>query len=107
MNKYSDKSNFEINKAVAGILKLNTITCDRTKIVLFDDAQATPFDPCSNPSDAWPIILKNEISINFRGPVDSGAVAGEFGWTEAYAIHKNPLRAAMEVFLMINSTDDK
>lgn len=63
------------------------------------------YDYCNNPSDAWPIIVENKISTFYTGE-------GVYGWAassdvfEFYSkgkqIHqfdKNPLRAAMIVFL--------
>ncbi|MBG2915726.1 phage protein NinX family protein [Proteus terrae] len=64
MNKYTELSDFEINKKVAEHLKLNTIAYERTEIVLFDDMDATPFDPCNNPSDAWQLMLEAKLSIH-------------------------------------------
>lgn len=68
------------------------------------------FDPCNNPTDAWPIILEHGISIiSAKGEficVPSNSIID--GWTGDNAetiysssgvIHKNPLRAAMIVFL--------
>lgn len=94
MNKYTELTDFEINKKVAENLKLNTIAYERTEIVLFDDMDATPFDPCNNPTDAMPIIIENEIAMN---PKDDIWQCGS-GWNVAE--NKNPLRACMEAFLM-------
>lgn len=94
MNKYTELSDFEINKKVAEYLKLNTIAYERTEIVLFDDMDATPFAPCNNPADAMPIIIENKIAMN---PKDDIWQCGS-GWNVAE--NKNPLRACMEAFLM-------
>ena len=69
------------------------------------------FDPCNNPSDAWPIILANNISITKCLHLDEWEVFGggvlvdyehciisECG---CFCSNKNPLRAAMIVFLMM------
>ncbi|MEN0657246.1 phage protein NinX family protein [Proteus mirabilis] len=64
MNKYTELSDFEINKKVAEYLKLNTIAYECTEIVLFDDMDATPFDPCNNQSDAFPLIIDVKLSIH-------------------------------------------
>ena len=68
------------------------------------------FDYCNNPSDAWPIILENRIEIH---PRDIRVSRNEYikGWgalpescSESYEIFskdKNPLRAAMIVYLMM------
>ncbi|HEK2686539.1 TPA: DUF2591 family protein [Proteus mirabilis] len=101
MNKYTELSDFEINKKVAEHLKLNTIAYERTEIVLFDDMDATPFAPCNNPSDAMPIIIENKIAINPKG--DTWQCGS--GWNVAE--NKNPLRACMEVFLMTKDAEDE
>ena len=56
------------------------------------------FDFCNNPTDAWPIILENRININ--------AYDDEVYWfattdTSFFVDNKNPLRAAMIVYLKI------
>lgn len=109
MNKYTELSDFEINKKVAEHLKLNTIAYERTEIVLFDDMDATPFDPCNNPSDAMPIIIENLISLMADMSDDGGSTwwcASDIsnGITSRYK--SNPLRAAMEVFLMMKDTEN-
>lgn len=117
---YSKLSDFEINKRVARALDLISPDNDRTAIDCYleskagcgvnwfkvGDEDATYFDPCNNPSDAWPIIFENEIAI--IPPVSNGTN----GWkAERFfpkncgklidAIDKNPLRAAMIVYLMM------
>lgn len=80
------------------------------------------FHPCSNPSDAWPIILKNKISINAKSKCDyetgmhqfTGkwrvdafiSCDGEFSIGDGVSecINENPLRAAMIVYLMMNES---
>ena len=72
-------------------------------------------DYCNNPSDAWPIIVENSISIVSYG-VEFSA---KYGWSAFYGgvcvtydneiesnfeikcSDKNPLRAAMIVYLMM------
>ena len=68
-------------------------------------------DYCNNPSDAWPIIVSNNISITKCIRLDDWEVFGggvcvdydhciisECG---CFCSNKNPLRAAMIVFLMM------
>ncbi|MEG5932306.1 phage protein NinX family protein [Enterobacter hormaechei] len=66
------------------------------------------FDPCQKPSDAWPIIADNRISIMFDGTLPE--YEGEYHeWCDALSSCRNfgiqhqlnPLRAAMIVFLMM------
>lgn len=67
-------------------------------------------DFCNNPTDAWPIILGNRISIMFDSTLPE--YEGEyFEWCDASSScqkfgiqhQTNPLRAAMIVFLMSRS----
>ena len=53
-------------------------------------------DYCNNASDAWPIILENEISLVV---VDDALWVARVGGI--YSEGANPLRAAMIVFLMM------
>ncbi|HEK0386146.1 TPA: DUF2591 domain-containing protein [Proteus mirabilis] len=116
MNKYTELSDFEINKKVAENLKLNTIAYERTEIVLFDDMDATPFDPCNNPTDAMPIIIENNISLHaprlregwmaeYTGSGDDVNDGFQADYFDSH--NKNPLRAAMEVFLRIKDEENE
>lgn len=64
-------------------------------------------DYCNNPSDAWPIILENEISLidpELCGSIPDWCAVKfipEYGVKNVEVYHKNPLRAAMIVFLMM------
>ena len=66
------------------------------------------FNPCNNPSDAWPIIFRNDIMLNPNcadslWKAEQGFRFKPSGFYKvATAYSKNPLRAAMIVFLMIN-----
>ena len=56
-------------------------------------------DYCNNPSDAWPIIVANRINVYAsEGPDFMPWMAGCGGFMVS---NKNPLRAAMVVFLMM------
>lgn len=68
------------------------------------------FDGCNNPADAWPIIVENEISINPCYSLGGSTMnyeptgkwsAEHFNLESEQITHKNPLRAAMIVFLMM------
>ena len=55
---------------------------------------------CTSPNDAWPIILENEMLIRpvFDG---SGYWMAQMYQTQTHS--KNPLRAAMEVYLLMSN----
>ncbi len=108
MNKYTELSDFEINKKIAESCKLNVVIFEHTKIVIFDDMNATPFDPCNNPADAMPIITENKISMNF--------INDNIGWAAIYRREEkevletsgnNYYRTAMIYFLLIKDTENE
>ncbi|MCK7175989.1 DUF2591 domain-containing protein [Enterobacter cloacae] len=99
---YSQLSDFEINKRVAqlhgGFALTLAVHDEPPSGKSFDPGR---FDPCNNPADAWPIIADNHIGI---APYPSEA----FAWSSRHGMasdlsteDKNPLRAAMVVFLMM------
>ncbi len=108
MSKYTEMSDFEINKLVAESFGLKVLfTNSGLGRVYLDNEDQSKFDPCNNPSDAWPIILEYKIGI------DTSGIKGDedrLWWAELtfdvygdnhYAEDKNPLRAAMIVYLMM------
>ena len=114
---YSDLSDFEINKLVAKCEGFNLFKGCVTKSKSENWVRLTPyrnFDPCNNPSDAWPIILKNKISINCYKDGDS-----DYWESSSYDSKnnekkrqfanddKNPLRAAMIVYLMMEDAKNE
>ncbi len=101
---YKLMSDFDINKAVA--IKLNYTVTENFKwedeqcwIKAAKDKEPTKiFDYCGDANDAWPIIIENEIGIN-KLKCEPLWIADKGG---SYVRDKNPLRAAMIVFLMMN-----
>mgnify|MGYP001205773655 CR=1 FL=1 len=62
------------------------------------------FDPCNDPSDAWPIIVENKIGLQFIGV--EATCGGDISRSEvAVSSDKNPLRAAMIVYLMMQDSN--
>jgi hypothetical protein len=64
------------------------------------------FDPCHSPADAWPIIVESKIMLSPHCADDEWKAQihlGRVGIFDNYASawNKNPLRAAMIVFLMM------
>jgi hypothetical protein len=118
---YETASDFEINKAVADIF----LPCD----YLFDEDKSTvdlvgdcdvllahgmhdtsfkkygEFDPCNNPSDAWPIIVENRIQIHCWKNDLWYCAWGDDGFIVEYETEpmESPLRAAMIAFLMMSN----
>ncbi|WBA57831.1 DUF2591 family protein [Providencia sp. 21OH12SH02B-Prov] len=108
MNKYTELSDFEINKKVA--LHVGGFALSLTVV---DDGYKTEgnrgnFDPCNNPADAMPIIIENKISMYF--------VSDDIGWAardsdtdygELECIDKNYYRAAMILFLLMKDAENE
>lgn len=98
--KYEDMSDFEINCRVhAEVMQISGLNSFKAK------------DYCNNPSDAWPVITGNNIPIvatdsEWIALPDNAVIDGITGDATSMIyvgdeciIGKNPLRAAMIVFL--------
>lgn len=125
MNKYRDKSEFEINKVVAEIVHQGKTfthaysfgdTCGSSVQWIGGYAEYIHVDYCNNPADAMPIIIENGISlINDSGKLFAAApgfgVEGYLGnelcgyGSHTYSENDNIYRAAMEVFLMMKDAE--
>lgn len=118
MSEWKSKSDFEINKAVAEMdLKFKSCidveffcnSYDRRCVdVVSQGLHVCSIDYCNNPSDAWPIIIENKISIN-NGMTLIPDV--DYKWNDCWLCGngkgvnsqcENPLRAAMIVYLEMN-----
>ena len=120
MNDYSEMSDFEINKAVAVLENKDWVLLPCVDDALFvnvetEDKDCYEYDthqynPCNNPADAWPIIIENRIGLvpvftcNNRcfslEPTEKWR-AEKTDWSIEIE-DRNPLRAAMILFLMMN-----
>ncbi len=116
MNKYRDKSYFEINKAVAIANGYKVMSCEES-VLAYIDSGYKPFDPCNNPADAMPIIIENKITVMYDSIgntwcAHAGSVMDDCGWDykiapEHYADSDNYYRAAMEVFLIMKDAENE
>ena len=103
MNKYSDKSDFEINKAIAIALgKVIGIRPDSNIIYLIGGDELIEFDPCNNPADAMPIIMDNKIDLTH---IVGNMVCAKH--KEYWCIRKNPYRAGCEVYLLMKDAENE
>ena len=119
---WQDKSYFEINKAVAEIdsrfescidveFFANDENCQAVDVVSQGVFICT-IDYCDNPSDAWSIMMKNKISVEYdksdglwvshQGDFIMGKFVVDCGYRYQH-IDENPLRAAMIVYLEMNN----
>ena len=121
MNKYRDKSDFEINKAVADfyltreyrfnsadkIVELMDIdlSCEFGGEINLKDKYVTgTFDPCNNPVDAMPIVIENGISMV---RVNNEWSARQFNNHCIEVNDSNYYRAAMICFLMMKDAENE
>ena len=114
MNKYRDKSDFEINNAVAVNINGTDAVVEKFGRIYISDSDAmVSFDPCNNPYDAMPIIFDNNISLilsHNEYPLATNNPSGLFRDAlppENVVTNKNPLRAAMELFLMMKDAENE
>ncbi|MFV8942371.1 phage protein NinX family protein [Moellerella wisconsensis] len=120
MNKYTKLSDFEINKKVAinvgGFALSLMVFDDRNEVVKknipnIGSRVFTEFNPCNNPADAMPITIENNISLRAPTITDrwKAEFIDEYGNYVGYrrALNKNPLRAAMELFLLIKDAENE
>lgn len=112
---YSKLSDFDINCEVLAILSpdIKHMCLSGDNSCFYDCGptgdgwhQIDIPDYCNNPADAWPIILNNRISIMIDDTTNdwSSAAVQDYCDPGAYKhsnCHKNPLRAAMITFLLM------
>lgn len=90
---YSEMSDDKINLQVFELL-FGKFGEDRDMVRVWQQGK---FQPCNSWSDAGPIIEKENISLTCHQSRDEWAAIFN---RHAMAAHSNPLRAAMECFLM-------
>ena len=105
MKDYSKMSDFEINKAVATALGMDVSGATEENNIMYGYVP----DICNNPSDAWPIMKESLIGVT---PDEDGVTMHFYGdWTamahckNLQFTDKNPLRAAMIVYLMMKDEE--
>ncbi|EPS6026617.1 phage protein NinX family protein [Morganella morganii] len=98
MNKYRDKSDFEINKAVAENFGKKFLTFVNGEVRI----RGYKFDPCNNPADAMPIIIENKIDLTH---LVGDMVCAKH--KEYWCIRKNPYRAGCEVYLLMKDAENE
>ena len=116
--KYEEMSDFEINRKVATVLgiEMGVVQSSNNKFGTVNLLNGRIFNPCNNPSDAWPIMIDNNIFIaptrdDFEHKyMTKCLVDGSIGlaWTSKFtAYNDNPLRAAMICFLLKRKGEEK
>lgn len=109
MNNYTDWSDFEVNKAVAEAIGFSVICYHSVVMVSAGEGREhIEFDPCNNPSDAFPIIVENGIGFKQNFSNDDWVISPR-NYDDAHLtqVGDRPLRAAMICFLMMKDAGDE
>ncbi|EPE3214118.1 phage protein NinX family protein [Cronobacter sakazakii] len=113
---YSKLSDQEINMQIARVLHPEREVIESKSrppsACVIGHLPSKWLDYCNNPADAWPIIVANGISLNhytgtWEASYEYDAPIGAFGTDETVTCaieHKNPLRAAMIAFLLMQES---
>ncbi|MCU6273538.1 DUF2591 domain-containing protein [Morganella morganii] len=115
MNKYRDKSDFEINKAVfhAARIKHKWFKFLPHGVVTYNiKGDWVIFDPCNKPADAMPIIIENKICMAydvFAEERDGGSWVAQpaYGFSNERVRSDNYYRSAMICFLMMKDAENE
>lgn len=103
MNKYTELSDFEINKKVAEKLGAEWFVTTTVWDELVVMVGSKCFKPCNNPSDAMPIINEYGISLIYQdGRFHFATNDGNIECCIA-----NPLKAAMIIFLCMKDAENE
>lgn len=117
MKDYSGMNDGGINMLVGESLGLIIYILNQDESVQFRNEKGHikgTKDYCNNPADAWPIIVGSNISLlaprfnegwlaEFTGSDDDVNDGFDVDYFDSH--NTNPLRAAMEVFLMIKGAE--
>ena len=113
---YEDMSDYEINLSVAKTCKMDIYPLQGASMKAYPDSvlvhtktgtvESDEINFLRSPSDAWPIIVENKIMMNPAPELD------DWEWRcrtihTPIVRHKNPLRAAMIVYLMMQEQADE
>lgn len=102
MNKYTELSDFEINKKVAITFHKNSDFIEQyDNETIYVDGNV--FDPCNNSSDTMPIINEYGISLIYQDR--QFQFATNDGNIECSV--RNPLKAAMIIFLCMKDAENE
>ncbi|HAT2607108.1 TPA: DUF2591 domain-containing protein [Kluyvera intermedia] len=114
MTDFSKLSDQEINLLIAEILNPDSTVIESKSrppsACITGHLPTLWVDYCNNPADAWQIIFENKIMLSPRCADDEWKAEIYLGREDIFdnyasAWHKNPLRAAMIVFLMMQEGD--
>jgi hypothetical protein len=103
---YEDMSDFEVNEQVARLRFGVFAAChDGSRKNGSVRASGAEFDPCNNPSDAWPIIISNKIGITHGSQMCSAVTVTDNELIQIPCTPSELLRAAMICFLKMKDAE--
>lgn len=118
MKTWNDWSDLEINRKVAEVLGKKVVQHSmmfegKVWVIEGDNGIERLPDYCNDVVHAWPIMIKHHISIDLCSPtrwlvygVDVPMDNRHYAYSgKIHTFDKNPLRAAMIVFLMMNGVE--
>lgn len=101
MTDYSKMSDLEINIMVSKSLYGELSNWHKGEL------NEGVVDYCNNPSDAWPIIVENHVAVVPYRHTTPQAWPTKFGIASKFLVEdRNPLRAAMIVYLMMKESEN-
>lgn len=110
MTDYSELSDLDINTKIFKLTEKFKNECEdidfdinKNELSWGDGDNWHKFNPCNNPSDAWPIIVENKISLI---PSINDELYRAAGFRTDFVSNENPLRAAMIVYLMMQEQNN-
>ncbi len=115
MTNYEEMTDGQINFEAAKILfsefklipnddDVSVFVSESTDRFDFMSIRNSAFNPCHDPSHAWPIIIENKISMAFNWEV-AGLWTAFVARQHYESTEENPLRAAMICFLKMKDAD--
>ncbi len=103
---YEEMTDSDINMAVGQCLGFE-VYCNsaRASVNAKHDYCWFSYDPCNKPVDSWPIIAKCKIDVEWGDDDFVCAAKYNHGEIDIHYHDRNPLRAAMIVFLKIKESE--
>ena len=107
MKGYAEMSDWQIAEEVAKFIELGDRKQKGEGILYVKNNVWTRFDPCSNPADAWPILLENHIAIApYKNATPCAWPSAEGLISKHVTEDVNPLRAVMITFLKMKESEN-
>lgn len=116
MNKYSEMSDFEVNKKIANLLGFKNITKGIKQEVLVESVSCgyggfktviIEKNYCSYYPDAFQLMIDNKLDLDFNPLTNSWSCRKLTHKGYFSSLNENPCRAIAECFLLIKDAENK